>query len=190
MLPRDMVRRCAQNYPTKTAYLCGDRSATWRQMHERSDRFAVALQKLGHRKDDTVAILTLETIEVYEHFFACMKIGAPRVGLNTQYAWPEMLHVLKDSDTKFLLVQARCKHLIAEHLDEIAALGITLIGYGEGHGLPLDYEQLLAQAQGEPVWPALAATTCCSSATPQAPRACPRACCSRTRAAPTASCTR
>ncbi|MCW5670744.1 MAG: AMP-binding protein [Hydrogenophaga sp.] len=156
MLPRDMIRRCAQNYPNKTAYLCGNRSATWRQMHERSDRFAVTLQKLGHRKDDTVAILTQETIEVYEHFFACMKIGAPRVGLNTQYAWPEMLHVLEDSDTRYLLVEGRCKHLIAEHLGEIAALGITLIGYGEGHGLPLDYEQLLAQAQGEPVWPTLA----------------------------------
>ncbi len=156
MLPRDMVRRCGRNYPDKTAYLCGDRSATWQQMDQRSDRFAVALQALGHRKGDTVSILTFETIEVYEHYFACMKIGAPRVGLNTQYPWPEMLHVLKDSDTRFLLVQARCMHLLAEHAAELAALGITLIGYGADHGLALDYEQLLAASRGEPVWPPLA----------------------------------
>lgn len=156
MLPREMVRRCGRNYPDKTAYLCGERSATWQQMDRRSDRFAVALQTLGHRKGDTVSILTFETIEVYEHYFACMKIGAPRVGLNTQYPWPEMLHVLEDSDTRFLLVQARCKHLLAEHAAELAALGITLIGYGANHGLALDYEQLLAGARGEPVWPALA----------------------------------
>lgn len=156
MLPRDMIVRCAQNYPSKVAYITGERSATWREMHERSDRFAVALQQLGCKKGETVGILTLETIEVYEHFFACMKIGAARVGINVIYVWPEILHVLKDSDTKYLLVQAQCKHLIEKHLDEIAALGITLIGYGKGHGFPLDYEQLLAQAQGQPIWPELA----------------------------------
>ncbi len=156
MLPRDMIKRCARNYPTKTAYLCGERSATWARMDQRSDRFAVALQKLGHRKDETVAILTQETFEVYEHFFACMKIGAPRVGLNTQYPWPEMVHVLKDSSTKYLLVDARCKHLVAERVAEIQRLGVTLIGFGEDHGLALDYESLLAQAQGEPTWPPIA----------------------------------
>lgn len=157
MLPRDMVRRCGRNYPDKTAYLCGNRQATWQQMDQRSDRFAVALKALGHRDDQTVSILTLETIEVYEHLFACMKIGAPRVGLNPQYPWVEMLHVLKDSNTRFLLVDARCKHLIAGRLPQIEALGITLIGFGADHGLGLDYESLIAQAQGEPEWPALAA---------------------------------
>lgn len=155
MLPRDLLQRCARNAPDKIAYRCGESAATWLQMHQRSDRFAVALQRLGHRAGQTVAILTLETVTVYEHFFACMKIGAPRVGLNTQYPWPEMLHVLKDSDTQFLLVQSRCKHLIAEHLAQIARMGITLIGYGDGHGLALDYETLLAQAAGAPAWPVL-----------------------------------
>lgn len=156
MLPRDFVKRCARNYPTKTAYLCGERSRSWREMDQRSDRFGVALQQLGHRAGEAVAILTQESIEVYEHFFACMKIAAPRVGLNTGYVWPEMLHVLKDSEVKFLLLDTRCRHLVAERLDELKALGITLIGYGTGHGLERDYESLLAKAEGEPHWPALA----------------------------------
>lgn len=156
MLPRDLVKRCARNYPTKTAYLCGERSCSWREMDQRSDRFGVALQQLGHRAGETVAILTQESIEVYEHFFACMKIAAPRVGLNTAYVWPEMLHVLKDSEVKFLLLDTRCRHLVADRLDELKALGITLIGYGAGHGLERDYESLLAEAEGEPHWPALA----------------------------------
>ena len=156
MLARDLVKRCARNYPTKTAYLCGERSRSWREMDQRSDRFGVALQQLGHRAGEAVAILTQESIEVYEHFFACMKIAAPRVGLNTGYVWPEMLHVLKDSEVKFLLLDTRCRHLVAERLDELKALGITLIGYGAGHGLERDYESLLATADGEPHWPALA----------------------------------
>jgi acyl-CoA synthetase (AMP-forming)/AMP-acid ligase II len=149
-----MVVRCARNYPDKTAYVCGERSATWKQMDERSDRFAAALQRLGHRKGDAVAILTQETIEVYEHFFACMKIGAPRVGLNTQYPWPEMAHVLKDSGTRYLLVHARWRHLLEGHERELAELGVTPIGFGAGHGMANDYEALVA-AGGTPTWPAL-----------------------------------
>lgn len=156
MLAREMVKRCARNYPDKTAYLCGERARSWREMDQRSDRFGAALQQLGHRAGEAVAILTQESIEVYEHFFACMKIAAPRVGINAQYVWPEMLHVLKDSEVRFLLVDARCRHLIADRLDELAALGIALVGYGAGHGLEHDYESLLAQARGEPHWPALA----------------------------------
>lgn len=155
MHPRDMVKRCARNYPGKTAFICGDRSRTWREMDQRSDRFGVALQSLGHSPGQTVAILTQEGIEVYEHFFACMKVAAPRVGLNTQYVWPEMLHVLTDSEVRFLLVDARCKHLVVERIAELEALRITLIGYGPDHGLKLDYETLLADAQGEPRWPSL-----------------------------------
>ena len=39
---RQMIKRCANNYPTKVAYHCGDHKATWKQMDERSDRFAAA----------------------------------------------------------------------------------------------------------------------------------------------------
>ncbi len=58
LFARDMIQRCAQNYPNKAAYLCGGRSLTWQQIHERSDRFAKALQDLGYQKGDTVSVLS------------------------------------------------------------------------------------------------------------------------------------
>nr|ART37243.1 D635 [uncultured bacterium] len=153
---RQMIKRCANNYPTKVAYYCGDHKATWKQMNERSDRFAVALQNMGFGKGSTVSIMTLESIEVYEHFYACMKMGAARVGVNTQYAWPEMKHVLKNSKTRVLLVDARVKSMVVEHREEIEDLGITLIGYNGEHDFAFDYEKLLSEATGEPEWPELA----------------------------------
>jgi len=155
MYLRQMVKRCASNYPTKIAYYCGDRSATWKKMDEKSDSFAVALQKMGCKKGTTVSIMSLEAIEVYEHFFACMKIGAVRVGINTMYAWPEIHHILTDSKTEVLLVDARVKHIAEEHRAEIDKLGITLIGYNGDHNFPLDYETLLSESKGEPDLPAL-----------------------------------
>ena len=143
MLPRDLLTRCAQNFPNKIAYYCGDRSATWSQMDQRADQLAAGLQQLGISQGDTVAILTHETIEVYEHFFACMKIGAVRVSLNWRYAAEEMRHVLKDSNAKAVIVQARCRETIEPLLPELVKAGILVVGYGGDHGLELDYEAVV-----------------------------------------------
>jgi len=155
MLPRDMLARCARNLPQKIAYCCGDDQRTWQQMHERSNALASALQALGVRKGDTVSILGKESLAIYEHFFACMKIGAIRVGVNWRYANPEILHVLRDSSTKLLLVESGCLDLKPLR-EDIEALGIRLIGYGGNHDLSLDYETLLSGvASPSPLLPQL-----------------------------------
>ena len=157
MLPRDLLARCAQNFPNKVAYYCGDRSATWSQMDRRADQLAAGLQQLGVSQGDTVAILTHETIEVYEHFFACMKIGAVRVGLNWRYAEEEMRHVLKDSNAKAVIVQARCRETIEPLLPELVKSGVLVVGYGSDHDLELDYESVVERGRdGGPQYPAIA----------------------------------
>ncbi len=145
-LMRQMLARCAGNFPLKTAYICGDRRASWRQMDQRSDRFASWLQRTRGEavRGATVAILGLESLAIYEHFFACMKVGAVRLGINTHYAWPEIEHVIRDSAAKVILVEARCAHLIAPHREKLADLGITFVGFGGAHDFALDYETILA----------------------------------------------
>lgn len=155
MLPRDLIRNCGRNYPDKTAYLCGDRKATWSDMDRRSDRLGAALQRLTPAHRGGVAVLSPETIEIYEIFFACMKIGAPRIGVNTQYAWPEMLHVLKDSGARILIVAAHCLRLVAEHRGELDDLGIVLVGFDGNHPFGHDYETLIAGSPAAPEWPPL-----------------------------------
>mgnify|MGYP003145160903 FL=1 len=157
MLPRDLLTRCARNFPNKIAYYCGDRSATWSQMDQRADQLASGLQQLGIGQGETVAILTHETIEVYEHFFACMKIGAVRVSLNWRYAAEEMRHVLKDSNAKAVIVQARCRETIEPLLPELVKAGILVVGYGGDHGLELDYEAVVESGRDNaPQYPAIA----------------------------------
>jgi acyl-CoA synthetase (AMP-forming)/AMP-acid ligase II len=130
IFPRDLVKAASRNYPNKTAFICGDRRVNWAQMDERSDRLAQALQGLGLKKGDVVSILSQERIEVHEHFYACMKAGAIRVGVNARYAWREVEHVLLDSKTRFLFVEDRCLLLISDHLEELLAMQIVLIGIG------------------------------------------------------------
>jgi acyl-CoA synthetase (AMP-forming)/AMP-acid ligase II len=86
MLLRDYTRRAAASYCEKTAFVDGDIRRDWRKVDERSSRFANALQKLGVRKGDAVCIVAHEHIEVLEHWLACAKIGAVRVGINWRYS--------------------------------------------------------------------------------------------------------
>ena len=105
MLPRDLIKRCARNFPNQVAYYMGDKRASWRQMDQRSEALAASLQKLGVGKGDGVGIYTQERIEIYEHFMACMKIGAIRVGINWRYAKEEFIHCARDSALKVIIVQ-------------------------------------------------------------------------------------
>jgi acyl-CoA synthetase (AMP-forming)/AMP-acid ligase II len=151
MRTRDLIARLGLNYPTKTAIIEGNggRKATWRDLDRRANAFALALQKLGVQKGDAVAILSHEHIEVYEHWFAILKLGAIRVAVNWRYAPREMMHILYDSGAKVCLIDADSVPSLQNHFSELQEKGILLMGYGKNHGLPLDYETLIQENQGE-----------------------------------------
>ena len=150
MLPRDYIARCAAHYPDRIAYHDGDRALNWQQVHARSDRLAAALQGLGLKKGDVAAILSHEHLEVYEHLYACYKTGLLRCGINWRYAPREMLHVIRDSNARVILVQANCVPLLADILADIRGDGRLLIGYGGAHGLEYDLETLIDVAAAQP----------------------------------------
>lgn len=145
MLLRDFVPRCARAFAAHPAFIHGGTRRSWREMHERSERLAAALQGLGLRKGQTSAILAHNRIELAEHWFACLKLGAARAGINWRYSLAEMLHAIRDSDTRVLIVEADCLGTLGNQVDELLKEGRLLVGFGPGHGLPLDYETLLAR---------------------------------------------
>ena len=148
MLP-EMIAACGRNLPRKAAFVQGRRTATWRQMDERSSRFASALGTLGIGTGQVVGILSQERIEVYEHWFGCLKAGAVRVGINWRYAAREMKHILLDCRPRLLLVDAHCATCLPDLATTLADIGCLVAGFGDGHGQPLDYETLLASARAE-----------------------------------------
>ncbi|MDW5593154.1 AMP-binding protein [Conexibacter stalactiti] len=147
MFIRDLVRRLATVTPERLAYVDPARSVTWGEVHERSDRLAAALQQLGLAKGDRSAIIAYETVDVMEHWIACTKAGVARVGINWRYAQREMRHILDDADPAAVFVSADCvEHLGRETIERLIADGRRVIGFGAGHGLPLDVETLIADA--------------------------------------------
>lgn len=144
---RDKLRRCAANTPDKVAFYQGDRSITWSRVYERVKNLSGALQSLGIKPGDRIALLSKECIEVYEHFFAAMMLGAVRVGVNWRYSPREMLHVIRNSDVALCFVTRDCQELMDPIEGEVRAKGCKLVGIGPGHKYELDYEAMIGAGQ-------------------------------------------
>lgn len=155
LLPRDFIGRCVRSFPEKVACIDGARHLGWREIDERSSRLGAGLQGLGIGKGDTVAILAHDHVELLEHWYACSKIGALRTGVNWRYAPREMLHIIRDSDARAIIVQENCVASLSDYLSELRDEGRELIGFGAGHGLPVDYETLVRESAPDPELPAL-----------------------------------
>lgn len=147
MLLSEMIRRCARSYGDKLAYIDGSRSRTWAQMDVRSDRLAAVLQAHGVKKGDVAVVLSQDRLEVIEHWFACLKIGAIRVGANYRYSPSEVAHVIKDSGAKSVLVESACAHLLQDCEACFTENGMLVIGFGGDHGRAVDLEDAVARAK-------------------------------------------
>ena len=117
-LMRDFIMNCANNIPSKFAYIDGNKHRTWKEMNLYSDSLSVFLQKKGIGKGDRVGIISHEHVEVYDHLYACLKIGAVRIGISWRFSPREILHIIRDSDIKVLIVQDNCIEKISPYLSD------------------------------------------------------------------------
>lgn len=147
MFLRDFLTRCSRTWGQKTAFISGDQSRTWSELESRVSTLASVLQELGVEKGDAVASLGHEHLEKPEIVLACMKIGAVRVGINWRYSAEQILHILRDSNSKVAFIQGNCVELLESHLDALREENRILIGFRGDHGLPYDYDELIDQSE-------------------------------------------
>ena len=163
MLIRSMLGQCARNFPRKAAYLCGTNSRTWSEIDERSSLLAAVMEEEGIGKGDAVGILARETLEVYEHLYACAKLGAVRVSLNWRFSAPELAHIVRDAQLRLLFIQAELLGQVEGIRSELDAAGVRVMVFG-GRAAPAsessEYERRIAAAAKRAEsfrWPALEA---------------------------------
>ncbi len=102
-----IVDRVAARYPKQEAMVCGEERITYETLLDRVDSMASALLKMGVRRGDKVAVWMSNIPEwVYTHF-ACVKIGAPVIPLNTRYKVHELEYILRQSDSTTLFMMDR-----------------------------------------------------------------------------------
>src|SRR5215469_14315859 len=137
----EIVLRQAAARPGDPSYSCAETDLTWRQTAERTSRLAAALHARGLRHGDRVAILAKACHRYWEVHFGCAKAGLVVVPVNHRLQPAEVEQILHDVGAAAAVVDGRLARAVA-------SADIPLrIGFGAGHGQPLDYEQALADCE-------------------------------------------
>jgi acyl-CoA synthetase (AMP-forming)/AMP-acid ligase II len=92
----------ARRAPEATAIICSDRSLTYAQLHQESNRVAHAMSAAGVRPGDRVAYLGKESEHYYEIFFGAAKSAAVLVPINWRLTAGEVDYILRDSGSRLL----------------------------------------------------------------------------------------
>ncbi|MFZ5590917.1 MAG: long-chain-fatty-acid--CoA ligase [Bacillota bacterium] len=101
----DVLRETARRYPNHTATIFMDGRLTYRQLLERVDKMAAALQKqLGVNKGDRVALMLPNIPQMVIGYYAVLAAGAVCVGVNPMYTERELSHQIKDAGAKVIFL--------------------------------------------------------------------------------------
>ena len=143
---------------TKRAFLSGEREAVvdgerrlnYRELNQRVNRLAGALQAKGLKPGDRCTILAYNCLEYVEVIFAAAKLGLILVPLNWRLSSAELAYNLSDSGTEMLLFDSEFEDMVvqlAKHtsLKQMIVLGSNPILAADA------YEPLLSrQSDNEP----------------------------------------
>lgn len=102
----EQLENVARVYPERQAvkYIDRDYFRTWKTFNEEVDKVAKGFLAIGVKKGDHVAIWATNVPEWLLTLFACAKIGAVLVTVNTNYKIFELEYLLRQSDTKVLVM--------------------------------------------------------------------------------------
>lgn len=108
----ELLEKVAEKYPDDRAvkYIDRDYCRTWGEFDKEVDEVAKGFLAIGVKKGDHVAIWATNIPEWLLTLFACAKIGAVLVTVNTNYKVFELEYLLRQSDTKVLVMTKGTKY--------------------------------------------------------------------------------
>jgi benzoate-CoA ligase family protein len=113
----EILERNLEHRAAETAIVTAERSWSYAEIAREVNRVGNALIDLDVRPGERVAILCLDTAEWAATFFACLKVGAIAVGMNTLLTPRELAFIFTDSGARVLLVH---QSLLAPAMDAMA----------------------------------------------------------------------
>ena len=146
--PLSFIERVAKVYPDRISVIHGDRRYTWSQTYTRTRQLASALNKIGVRKGDTVAIMGANTPETYEAHFGIPMAGAVLNTLNIRLDAATISFILDHGEAKVLITDKEFSETIKEAIQlcvskpRVIDINDTLANEGDLIG-EMDYEDFI-----------------------------------------------
>src|SRR5205814_2014042 len=161
LTPLEFARRTRKLYGDREGVVDGDLRLTYEEFFNRCDRWSSALQALGVGQGDRVAYIAPNTHAQLESFYAVPQIGAVLVPLNYRLVADDFRYLINHSGAKIVCVDADYLAGVDSIRSELqgvmhfVALGTKLPASGARSAGWLDYETLVAQADGQVKGPAI-----------------------------------
>jgi len=112
LTPIRFLRYAEQQYPQRTAVVCGKERFTYTQFAARVGRLAGALRESGVRPGDRVAFLSTNCHRLLEAYYGVVEAGAVLLPLNIRLAPQELAYILNDSGACVLFLQCHFLELV------------------------------------------------------------------------------
>ena len=117
MLLHQYLDKPLRETPEKAAVICSGIQCSYRQLVDQMNHWGQALMALGVKRGDRVALFMKNRVELVQLYFACFRIGAIAVPVNTRYTTPEAEYALGQSGSKVLICSSDL-YSVAEPIGE------------------------------------------------------------------------
>jgi fatty-acyl-CoA synthase len=151
LTPIRFLRYAEQQYPQKTAVVCGKERFNYAQFADRVSRLAGGLRKAGVQPGDRVAFLSMNCHRLLEAYYGVIEAGGVLLPLNIRLAPSELAYILNDAGASVLFLQAPFLPLVEAFRSELSTVKAfySLDGAVERDWLCAEsYEALISGAPG------------------------------------------
>jgi acyl-CoA synthetase (AMP-forming)/AMP-acid ligase II len=149
MLVDEIIAGNARRRPGAIGWRFGERALSWREIDERVNRIANALLALGLASGDRVALLSENSHQLAELYFAIPRAGLIVVPINPLSVRREIEFILGDVGARALLVSGRFVDRL-QPVGELAASVEHVLGIEAAAALAETIEHRLAAAPATP----------------------------------------
>jgi long-chain acyl-CoA synthetase len=98
------IKLSVYKYPEKTAVIDKNKRLTYKELDLRANKIANGITTMGLKKGDKIGILLYNCNEFVEIYYGMAKAGIISVPINFRLAGPEIEYILKNSDSKALIM--------------------------------------------------------------------------------------